>query len=172
MVTIKKDGFCLCNGWRSEATSTDEPGGQEKPDWLGGQQRDERGSDEEVHLRKSMTRWQFVEIKASENDQNSQCRAILIPISEQLLQTNAIDIARKMGIKQWLAGIIYASPYNIKFCMIFEETADQILIEELLSKSNVNKDVLSEKVEDPFKLKLTYSKAITIKDIRFKSTLI
>ncbi|KRX65733.1 hypothetical protein T09_2904 [Trichinella sp. T9] len=53
-----------------------------------------------------------------------------------------------------------------------EETADQILIEELLSKSNVNKDVLSEKVEDPLKEKLNYSKAITIKDIRFKSTLI
>ncbi|KRX19487.1 hypothetical protein T07_13383 [Trichinella nelsoni] len=42
--------------WRSEATAADEPGGQEKPDWLGGQQRDERGSDEEVHLRKSMSR--------------------------------------------------------------------------------------------------------------------
>ncbi|KRX12881.1 hypothetical protein T07_14195 [Trichinella nelsoni] len=42
--------------WRSEATATDEPGGQEKPDWLGGQQRDERGSDEEVHLRKSLSR--------------------------------------------------------------------------------------------------------------------
>ncbi|KRX20394.1 hypothetical protein T07_370 [Trichinella nelsoni] len=55
MVTINKNGFCLCNGWRSEATATDEPGGQEKPDWLGGQQRDERGSDEEVHLRKCLT---------------------------------------------------------------------------------------------------------------------
>ncbi|KRX44727.1 hypothetical protein T05_6527 [Trichinella murrelli] len=43
-----------------------------------------------------------------------RCRAKLIPISGQLLQTNAIDIARKMGIKQWLAGIICASPYNIK----------------------------------------------------------
>ncbi|KRX18994.1 hypothetical protein T07_6011 [Trichinella nelsoni] len=29
-----------------------------------------------------------------------RCRAKLIPISGQLLQTNAIDIARKMGIKQ------------------------------------------------------------------------
>ncbi|KAL1230428.1 UDP-N-acetylmuramoylalanine--D-glutamate ligase [Trichinella spiralis] len=101
-----------------------------------------------------------------------RCRAKLIPISGQLLQTNAIDIARKMGIKQWLAGIIYASPYNMKFCTISEETADQTLIEELLSKSNANKDVLSVKVEDPLKEKLTYSEAITIKDIRFKSTLI
>ncbi|KRX13282.1 hypothetical protein T07_5911 [Trichinella nelsoni] len=32
----------------SEATPTGELGGQEKPDWLGGQQPDERGSDEEV----------------------------------------------------------------------------------------------------------------------------
>ncbi|KRY51995.1 hypothetical protein T03_11589 [Trichinella britovi] len=112
-----------------------------------------------------------------------RCRAKLIPISGQLLQTNAIDIARKMGIKQWWAGIICASPYNIKILHDFriielnvhewtEETADQILIKELLSKSNINKDVLSEKVEDPLKEKLNYSKAITIKDIRFKSTLI
>ncbi|KRX81235.1 hypothetical protein T06_8604 [Trichinella sp. T6] len=33
---------------RSEATPTGELGGQEKPDWLGGQQPDERGIDEEV----------------------------------------------------------------------------------------------------------------------------
>ncbi|KRY61496.1 hypothetical protein T03_12521 [Trichinella britovi] len=33
-------------GWRSEATPTGELGGQEKPDWLGGQQPDERGIDE------------------------------------------------------------------------------------------------------------------------------
>ncbi|KRY00320.1 hypothetical protein T4E_6388 [Trichinella pseudospiralis] len=45
-------GTTLCNGWRSEATSTGELGGQEKPDWLGGQQPDERGSDEEVQSRK------------------------------------------------------------------------------------------------------------------------
>ncbi|KRY47002.1 Heparan sulfate glucosamine 3-O-sulfotransferase 3B1 [Trichinella britovi] len=40
--------------WRSEATPTGELGGQEKPDWLGGQQPDERGSDEEVQSRKSL----------------------------------------------------------------------------------------------------------------------
>ncbi|KRY86017.1 hypothetical protein T4D_15524 [Trichinella pseudospiralis] len=45
-------GTTLCNGWRSEATPTGELGGQEKPDWLGGQQPDERGSDEEVQSRK------------------------------------------------------------------------------------------------------------------------
>ncbi|KRX32739.1 hypothetical protein T05_10284 [Trichinella murrelli] len=39
--------------WRSEATPTDELGGQEKPDWLGGQQPDVRGSDEEVQSRKN-----------------------------------------------------------------------------------------------------------------------
>ncbi|KRZ88062.1 hypothetical protein T08_12759, partial [Trichinella sp. T8] len=44
------------NGWLSEATPTGELGGQEKPDWLGGQQPDERGSDEEVQLRKSLSR--------------------------------------------------------------------------------------------------------------------
>ncbi|KRX81098.1 hypothetical protein T06_9327 [Trichinella sp. T6] len=114
-----------------------------------------------------------------------RCRAKWIPISGQLLQTNAIDIARKMGIKQWLAGIICVSKQvepSIIELNVYEwtkETADQILIEELLSKSNVNKDVLSEKVEDPLKEKLTYSKAITIKfksskfkNIKFKSTLI
>ncbi|KRZ82649.1 hypothetical protein T08_12469 [Trichinella sp. T8] len=37
----------LLTQWRSEATPTGELGGQEKPDWLGGQQPDERGSDEE-----------------------------------------------------------------------------------------------------------------------------
>ncbi|KRX35963.1 Heparan sulfate glucosamine 3-O-sulfotransferase 3B1 [Trichinella murrelli] len=42
--------------WRSEATPTGELGGQEKPDWLGGQQPDERGSDEEVQSRKSLSR--------------------------------------------------------------------------------------------------------------------
>ncbi|KRX36680.1 hypothetical protein T05_7457 [Trichinella murrelli] len=42
--------------WRSEATPTGELGGQEKPDWLGGQQLDERGSDEEVQSRKSLSR--------------------------------------------------------------------------------------------------------------------
>ncbi|KRX78788.1 hypothetical protein T06_2173, partial [Trichinella sp. T6] len=36
--------------WRSEATPTGELGGQEKPDWLGGQQPDERGIDEELDL--------------------------------------------------------------------------------------------------------------------------
>ncbi|KRY09900.1 hypothetical protein T12_11343 [Trichinella patagoniensis] len=42
----------MCNGWRSEATPTGELGGQEKLDWLGGQQPDERGSDEEVLVTK------------------------------------------------------------------------------------------------------------------------
>ncbi|KRZ59271.1 hypothetical protein T02_1913 [Trichinella nativa] len=36
----------------SEATPTGELGGQEKPDWLGGQQPDERGIDEEVLVTK------------------------------------------------------------------------------------------------------------------------
>ncbi|KRX72226.1 Histone H2B 3 [Trichinella sp. T6] len=39
--------------WRSRATPTGELGGQEKPDWLGGQQPDKRGSDEKVQSRKS-----------------------------------------------------------------------------------------------------------------------
>ncbi|KRY44531.1 hypothetical protein T03_737 [Trichinella britovi] len=42
----------ICNGWRSEATPTGELGGQEKPDWLGGQQPDERGIDEKVLVTK------------------------------------------------------------------------------------------------------------------------
>ncbi|KRY59811.1 hypothetical protein T03_13435 [Trichinella britovi] len=41
-----------CIRWRSEATPTGELGGQEKPDWLGGQQPDERGIDEKVLVTK------------------------------------------------------------------------------------------------------------------------
>ncbi|KRZ63471.1 hypothetical protein T02_13099 [Trichinella nativa] len=44
---LKTESSHLFHKWRSKATPTGELGGQEKPDWLGGQQPDERGSDEE-----------------------------------------------------------------------------------------------------------------------------
>ncbi|KRX69507.1 hypothetical protein T06_2231 [Trichinella sp. T6] len=46
------DAFLYAVRWRSEATPTGELGGQEKPDWLGGQQPDERGIDEKVLVTK------------------------------------------------------------------------------------------------------------------------
>ncbi|KRY52398.1 hypothetical protein T03_10874 [Trichinella britovi] len=48
---------------------------------------------------------------------------------------------------------------NVHECT--EKSADQI-VEELLSKSNANKDVLFEEVEDPLNENLTYSEAITV----------
>ncbi|KRZ68531.1 Tigger transposable element-derived protein 4 [Trichinella papuae] len=102
-----------------------------------------------------------------------RCRAKLIPITGQLLQTKAIDIARRMGINDfhasngWLES--FTRRHNIKFRMISHELnvheytegmADEI-VEELFSKSNA-KDVLSEEAEDPLDEKLTYSEAITM----------
>ncbi|KRX58574.1 Tigger transposable element-derived protein 4 [Trichinella sp. T9] len=103
-----------------------------------------------------------------------RCRAKLIPITGQLLQTKAIDIARRMGINDfhasngWLES--FTRRHNIKFRTISGEaaavhvctegTADEI-VEELLSKSNA-KEVLSEEVEGPLDEKLTYSEAITM----------
>ncbi|KRY26265.1 Tigger transposable element-derived protein 4 [Trichinella spiralis] len=108
-----------------------------------------------------------------------RCRAKLIPITGQLLQTMAIDIARRMGINDFHAsnGCLesFTRRHNIKFRTISGEaaavklddeanvhectegTADEI-VEELLSKSNA-KEVLSEEVEDPLDEKLTYSEA-------------
>ncbi|KRY21176.1 Tigger transposable element-derived protein 4 [Trichinella patagoniensis] len=103
-----------------------------------------------------------------------RCRAKLIPITGQLLQTKAIDIARRMGINDfhasngWLES--FTRRHNMKFRTISGEaaavhectegTADEI-VEELLSKSNA-KEVLSEEVEGPLDEKLTYSEAITM----------
>ncbi|KRY40270.1 Tigger transposable element-derived protein 4 [Trichinella spiralis] len=111
-----------------------------------------------------------------------RCRAKLIPITGQLLQTKAIDIARRMGINDfhasngWLES--FTRRHNVKFRTISGEAAavepsvidepsanvhectegiaDEI-VEELLSKSTA-KEVLSEEVDE----KLTYSEAITM----------
>ncbi|KRZ53662.1 Tigger transposable element-derived protein 4 [Trichinella nativa] len=104
-----------------------------------------------------------------------RCRTKLIPITGQLLQTKAVDIARRMGgindfhaSNGWLES--FTRRHNIKFRTISGEaaavhectegTADEI-VEELLSKSNA-KEVLSEEVEGPLDEKLTYSEAITM----------
>ncbi|KAL1242556.1 Tigger transposable element-derived protein [Trichinella spiralis] len=90
-----------------------------------------------------------------------RCRAKLIPITGQLLQTMAIDIARRMGINDFhasngeAAAVKLDDEANVHECT--EGTADEI-VEELLSKSNA-KEVLSEEVEDPLDEKLTYSEA-------------
>ncbi|XP_003370453.1 conserved domain protein [Trichinella spiralis] len=79
-----------------------------------------------------------------------RCRAKLIPITGQLLQTMAIDIARRMGINDFhasngeAAAVKLDDEANVHECT--EGTADEI-VEELLSKSNA-KEVLSEEVEE------------------------
>ncbi|OUC42290.1 CENP-B DNA-binding domain protein [Trichinella nativa] len=115
-----------------------------------------------------------------------RCRTKLIPITGQLLQTKAVDIARRMGINDfhassgWLES--FTRRHNIKFRTISGEaaavepsvidepsanihectegTADEI-VEALLSKSNA-KEVSSEEGEGPLDEKLTYSEAITM----------
>ncbi|KAL1232330.1 Tigger transposable element-derived protein [Trichinella spiralis] len=115
-----------------------------------------------------------------------RCRAKLIPITGQLLQTKAIDIARRMGINDfhasngWLES--FTRRHNVKFRTISGEAAavepsvidepsanvhectegiaDEI-VEEFLSKSTA-KEVLSEEVVGPLDEKLTYSEAITM----------
>ncbi|KRY82253.1 hypothetical protein T4D_11392 [Trichinella pseudospiralis] len=67
----------MCNGWRSEATPTGELGGQEKSDWLGGQQPDERGSDEEVQSRKKESDLIFFVMSGSASDNKKERKAVI-----------------------------------------------------------------------------------------------
>ncbi|KRZ05533.1 Tigger transposable element-derived protein 6 [Trichinella zimbabwensis] len=91
----------------------------------------------------------------TEQDENIVCLNELVTlhtaVSERHLVTDDIINAQDCNTID--------DELNVHECT--EGTADEI-VEELLSKCNANKDVLSEEAEDPLDEKLTYSEAITM----------
>ncbi|KRZ48247.1 hypothetical protein T02_15038 [Trichinella nativa] len=55
---------------------TGELEGQKKPDWLGGQQPDERGSDEEVQSRKSLVELILLVMSGSASDNKKERKVV------------------------------------------------------------------------------------------------